>query len=346
MLKLAHGLAGRGHEVDLVLARAEGPYLDQVSEGVGLVDLDARRVATSLPGLVRYLRSKKPDALVATWEYANVVALWARRLARVPMRAIVIDQNTVSKSARHASTLRGRLMPWLMKRFYPWADYVIGNSAGVADDLRHITRLPDHRIRVVYNPIVTDDIAIMAREPVDHPWFRDGDPVLMAAGRLRPQKDFPTLIRAFAKVRERRMVRLVILGEGSEHPALEALAKELGVHAELDLHPFVDNPYAYMARASLFVLSSRWEGLPTVLVEALRCGARIVSTDCPSGPREILAGGRYGRLVPVGDVNALAAAIGDALDETESPELPDESWTPYQMDTIVDQYLELLAEPT
>ena len=341
-LKLAEGLARRGFEVDLVLAAAEGPRLAEIPPEVRVVDLRARRVLTSLPRLIRYLRREQPRALASVLDHANVVALWARKLSGYPGRVVVIEQNTLSEAARNGKSRRDRMMPRLVARFYPWADHVVGVSAGVSADLVRLTGLPEDKVGVIFNPIVSDDIIEKARAPVDHPWFRDGSPVLVAAGRLRPQKDFPLLLQAFARVRARRAARVVILGEGPERPKLEALVRRLGIEDDVDLPGATSNPYAYMARSTAFVLSSRWEGLPTVLIEALSCGAPVIATDCPSGPRDILAGGRYGTLVPVGDVGALEHAIDAALDGQLSL-APEESWRPYQLETVVDGYLRLLV---
>lgn len=341
MLNLAHGLGERGCAVDLVLARAEGPYLADVRESVRLVDLRASRVLTSLPALVRYLRREQPEALLSALDYANVVALWARRLAGIPRRVAVNEQNTISRSARNSASRRQRMVPHLVKRFYPWADYVIGNSQGVADDLSQVTGLPRERVQILYNPVVTPELREKARAPLNHPWFEVGQrPVVLAVGRLTKQKDFPTLIRAFAQVRQTQPARLLILGEGPDRPALEALVNELGLEDDVALPGFVENPYAYMSRASLYVLSSRWEGLPTVLIEALCCGAPIVATDCPSGPREILADGQHGLLVPVENVTALAQAIAAGL-AGKTPRPTAESWRPYALETVVDQYINL-----
>lgn len=343
MLNLAHGIAESGYAVDLVLAKAEGDFLAEVRRSVRVVDLRASRALTSLPALVRYLRRVQPEAMLSVIGYVNVIALWARRLAGVRTRLFVNEQNTVSFEAGNASSWRGRLTPWLIKRFYPWANHIIGNSTGVADDLSHVTGLPRDRITVIYNPsVVKVEVWEKAQAPLDHPWLRPGQPpALLAVGRLQMQKDYPTLIRAFAQVRRRRRARLLILGEGKERPRLEGLIKELGLEQDVSLPGFVMNPYAYMARASLFVLSSRWEGLPTVLIEALCCGTPVVSMDCPSGPREILRGGKYGPLVPVGDANALARAIETVLDG-DTPRPPSESWQPYELGIVVNQYIRLL----
>ncbi|MCI0562551.1 MAG: glycosyltransferase [Nitrososphaera sp.] len=342
MLNLAQGLAECGYAVDLVLAQAKGPYLGDVHAPIRLVDLKASRVLTSLPALARYLRRERPAALISALDYANVVALWARRLAGIPSRVLVNEQNTISHSARNSVRWRQRMVPHLVRRFYPWADYVIGNSQGVADDLSQVAGLHHERIKILYNPVVTLELREKARVSLNHPWFKASQPpVVLAVGRLTRQKDFPTLIRAFARVRQTRPARLLILGEGPDRPALEALVNQLGLEDDVALPGFVENPYAYMSRASLYVLSSRWEGLPTVLIEALYCGPPIIATDCPSGPREILADGQHGLLVPVGDVMTLTQAIGDGL-AGKTPHPTEESWQRYSLETVVDQYLGLL----
>jgi glycosyltransferase involved in cell wall biosynthesis len=201
-----------------------------------------------------------------------------------------------------------------MRWSYPHADAVIAVSQGVADDLARAISIPRQHIDVVYNPVVTARLEERAGVAVEHPWFGDGKPpVILAAGRLTPAKDYPTLLRAFAKVRNKHDCRLIVLGEGELRSVLEALVDELGIGDSVQFPGFSDNPSAWMRKASLFVLSSAWEGLPSVLIEAMACGTQVVSTDCHSGPHEILEGGRWGRLVLVGDSDALASAIGAEL---------------------------------
>lgn len=341
MLNLAIGMAEQGVDVDLVLAAATGPYLKMVPREVRVVDLQAGRVLASLPALVRYLRVERPVGLVSALDHANVVALWARRLAGVSTRVAVCMQNTPTQDARHAPSLRGRLTPLAMRLFYPWAEGIVGVSQGVVDDFIKMTGIRQ-KVRVIHNPVVTPDLFKRAEEPVEHPWLQPGQPpVLLGVGRLTQQKNFPNLIHAFAEVRRHRPVRLLILGEGEDRLALEGLIRELGLEAEVDLPGFVQNPYAYMKRAAMFVLSSDWEGLPTVLIEALALGTPVVATDCPSGPREILQEGRLGRLVPVRDVAALARAIEATLSAPKQP-VPPEAYAGYAQAVVVRQYLELL----
>ncbi len=240
-----------------------------------------------------------------------------KRLARAPRRLVLTERVHLSTALSDASAWRRRYLPGLVGRTYPFADALVAVSVGVADDLAPLAGLPRGRVRTVYNPVVRPEIRRLAAEPAPHRWLSDGGPpVVLGAGRLTEQKDFPTLVSAFAKARRQRPLRLVILGEAQRADAdrtaraeLRGLAERLGVGAEVELPGFVANPYAWMARASLFALSSAWEGFGNVLVEAMACGCPVVSTDCPSGPAEILGGGRYGPLVPVGDPDALAAAM-------------------------------------
>lgn len=339
---LAQAITERGFPVDLVLVKAEGVFLDELSPAVRIVDLRAPRVLRSLGPLVGYLRRERPRVLVSSMGHANLVALWAGRLAGRVTPVIVTEHNTLSQEAGRARGLRGRLWPHLLRTFYPWAARVVAVSRGAADDLANTSGLPRDRVEVVYNPVITPEMLALAGQVADHPWFAPGQPpVVLGVGRLTPQKDFGTLLRAFAEVRRSRAARLVILGEGEERPALETLAGQLGVAGDVMLPGFQANALAYMAGAAVFALSSAWEGLPTVLIEALVAGTRVVSTDCPSGPREILQEGRLGALVPVGDPSALAAAILEALGQPARA-APMEALAPFTRDAAVDHYLRVI----
>ncbi len=343
-LRIAYELA-KQLDVDLVLVEAKGEYLERVPRSVRIVNLRAGRALRALPTLVNYLRSEHPTALLVAKDYMNIIALWARRLARVPVHTVISVHINPTMNAKNATSFREKLIPLLIRIFYPWADAVIAVSQGVAEEVLRIARLPEDRIHVVYNPVVSSDIFTKAEEPVDHPWFLPGEPpVILGVGRLTAQKDFSTLIRAFALVLKRRSAKLVILGEGEERPHLESLVQELGLEAKVSMPGFVDNPYKYMKRAAVFVLSSRWEGLPTVLIEAMACGCPVVSTDCPSGPREILEQGKWGPLVPIGDEKALAEAIVQTLKQPLSCEALMKRALDFSVDWSVQQYLELLLE--
>jgi glycosyltransferase involved in cell wall biosynthesis len=341
IVNLAQGMVERGLPVDVVLATAQGVFLDHLPGAVRVVDLGAGRLIRSLLPLTRYLRREQPRILVSSMSHANLIALWAARLARCSTRVMVTVHNTMSESTPDG--LGGRLSLPLLRTFYPWADSVVAVSRGAADDLARTTGLPRERVEVIYNPVIMPAMLALARRTPDHPWFAVGQPpVILGAGRLTRQKDFPTLIRAFAELRRRRPAHLMILGDGEDRPALERLIAQLGVGDDVALPGFRDNAMAFMAHSSLFVLSSAWEGLPTVLIEALAVGIRVVSTDCPSGPREILQDGRLGALVPAGDAPALARAMLDAL-EGPADGVPADALLPFTRDAAVDNYLRVIG---
>jgi glycosyltransferase involved in cell wall biosynthesis len=338
IVNLVQGIVQRGEPVDLALAVAEGAFLDQLPRQARVVDLHGRRLIGSLAPLIRYLRRERPRVLISSMSHANLVALWAAKLARRATPVMVTVHNTMSESTGSNGGLERRLL----RTFYPWATWIVAVSRGAADDLARTTGVPRSRVEVVYNPVITPVVLALAQRPPDHPWYAPGSPpVILGVGRLTRQKDFFTLVRAFAEVRRRRRARLVILGEGEDRPALEGLVAELGLHDDVSLPGFRDNAPAYMARSALFVLSSAWEGLPTVLIEALAVGTPVVSTDCPSGPREILQEGRLGALAPIGDASALANAMDRALDHTDPP-VPPDALAAFTLDAAVDHYLRLI----
>lgn len=342
---LVKGFASRGFEVDLVVYRAEGPYLSQVPGEVNLVELGASRSLLALLPLVRYLRRRRPAALVSAMLYSNVIAVWARRLSGVKTRILITVHSMDSIQLRRSRrALLSKATPALIQAFYRWADHVVTVSEGVAKDLVQLAKLPLSSINTIYNPCDLEMIRRKAREDITHPWFAPGQPpVVMAIGRLVALKDFETLIRAVARVRRKRPVRLIILGEGPERDRLEALISQEELTQDVLLPGFVQNPYSYLAHASLLALTSVLEGLPTVLIEALALGRPVVSTDCPSGPSEILEQGRYGRLVAVGDESGLAEAIISSLEDPLPPEFLMEAAERFSPNRAVDQYVGLLG---
>jgi glycosyltransferase involved in cell wall biosynthesis len=342
VVKLVGGMCQRGMAVDLVLVNREGVHLRSVDARARLVVLGGGRVATAMMPLARYMRRARPSALVSFLSHANVAAVAARALARVELRLALVEQNTVS--AYRSNLRRDRSIPAFVRHAYPRADAVVGVSSGVADDLVSNLGVPARKVSVIHNPVVDNALLEAANAPVGHTWFGDDSaPVLVASGRLTPQKDFPTLLEAFRLLRSKVAARLIILGEGEERGRLEALRDAMGLSGDVDLHGFVENPYGYMSRADAFVLSSRWEGLPTVLIEALACGCPVVATDCPSGPREILQGGQYGELVAVGDAAALCDAMARILQTRPDRQALREHAMKYSVEQAVSHYIELLG---
>ena len=372
-VNLARALVERGYAVDLLLADATGPYLHEVPSSVRVIELKVHpsyrqlltvwqdrklfwalapilldrhssRVLRSLPSLVHYLRQEQPTAILSAQHYGNIAALSAVRLAGIATRLVITQRTQLSVYLQRGAKRRQRWVLGPIRRCYPWADEIVAVSNGVADDLAITAGVPRQRIMTIYNPVVTPELTERAGAALEHPWFTDGaPPVILGAGRLHHQKDFPTLVKAFAQVRAVRPARLIILGEGEERSTLEALIRKLGLAADVALPGFVDNPFVYMARASVFALSSIYEGLPGVLIQSMACGCPVVSTNCPSGPAEILSGGVYGPLVPIGDDTALAKAILSVLATPPDGEKLRTQASLFSLQQAVERYLEVLC---
>jgi glycosyltransferase involved in cell wall biosynthesis len=343
---LVPALARRGYRVDLLKVRGHGPNLGEVPEGVRVIDLGTSHVYPSLPPLVRYLRQERPASLFCDKDRVNHTALLARKLAGVPTYLTLSMGTTVSIDLAG----RGAWHRWKtrlsMGRWYAHADNVIVTSAGVADDMAAYTGLARDHIQVVPCPVVPAAAFAGDFPRPGHPWFAPGQPpLIIGLGELSGRKDFATLLRAFAALRQERPCRLMILGKGRQRETLLELAGQLGVADDLALPGFVDNPLGYLAHGSLFAFTSRWEGLGFALIEALAVGVPSVSTDCPSGPREILADGRYGPLVPVGDEVALARAMAETLANPMPKAVLQEAARPYEIEAATTAYAAALNLP-
>ena len=322
---LANAFAAQGDSVDMVVLDAENPYGHELAPGIRLVPLPRRRFrlpfrrskrrhqfANARPALERYLAAERPSVVISADNYANLTALDARDRSGVPVPIIVTQRTHTSTYAAGKPRLIKRI-----RRTYPQADAIVGVSRAIIDDLRTIG-VPARNMRTIYNPVIAGNFDELAARPVAHPWFQAGQPpVVLGVGRLSPQKDFPTLIRAFARARRQRPnLRLVILGEAQkpdDREGLLRLAAELEIADAVDIPGPVPQAIPYMARAGLVALTSRFEGMPGVLIEALACGTPVVSTNCPSGPDEVLEDGRYGPLLPMGDPEAVADAMLSTL---------------------------------
>jgi len=342
IVTLANQFAKQGHHVDVLLAQRVGVFLKEVSPEVNIIDFKATRMKYALLPLIRYLRVECPAGVLSSLPYPNMLNVIGSRLTRSGARVVVREANTPSIHSRRAGRFKDRLIERVAKLWYPLADWVVAVSRGVQQDLYRFTRVPKERIVLIYNPSYTARLIQLRDQPVDHPWFASGQPpVVLGVGRFYPQKGFATLLKAFALVRSNRPARLVLLGEGPLRDELEALTHQLGIADEVSMPGFVENPFAYMRRAAVFVLPSEYEGLPNVLIQAMACGCPVVSTNCPSGPEDILDNGKYGHLVPVGDVEAMADAMLRVLDG-DAPEVPEEWLLQFHEERVAQQYLRLL----
>lgn len=323
LLKIANGLANRGLEIDFVLARKPNLSHLSIHPNIQVFELASGRFnpLKNVLGLTEYLCKHQPNLLFSSIHFNNVVAALALKLANVKTQFIARQANTLELQFKGYSFGLGRILYPLTRLAYQRANLIISPSKGMISDLTGFMKVDEHKIEQIYNPTVTPDIFERAREKTGCDWLdRKTAPVIVAAGRLKPQKDFPTLLNAFAKLKQQvSNAKLVILGEGPQRQELENLAISLGIGEDVRLVGFQANPYAFLAKADVFALSSYYEGLPNILIEALALGKKIVATNCSSGPAEILRYGEYGRLVPVGSSIQLAEALEVTLTEPFSP---------------------------
>lgn len=315
-VNIANELANRGYDTEIVLFSAQGDLIEDLQPGIGVVDLKLEHIRYGLLALVRYLRRARPSVcLVCMWPL-TVMALWARFMARVPTRIVVAEHTTWSSSELVKRWSVGWQVRTSMHHSFPCADAIVTVSSGAADDLARFARLDRSSIRVIYNPVV-GVIREHTRDRLEPAgWWEGLHKRVLAVGTLKASKDYRTLIEAFALLHRRLDARLLILGEGDCRDALEKQVRSAGLEGRVYMPGFVRDTAPYYEKADLHVLSSTSEGLPTVIIEALAAGTPVVSTDCPSGPREILVNGQFGQLVPVGDAQALGSAIADALSAT------------------------------
>jgi glycosyltransferase involved in cell wall biosynthesis len=340
-VELSRGFTALGYKVDFVLIQAKGPLLSQLPQGSRIVNLDAHNAYLGLIKLVRYFQSESPDVIMAITELTGLVAIISRWIARVRTRIVIVLATTISQNKR--SPLKKKIERILVSRLYPKADEIVAVSRGTAVDFAEYTGIPLNRTKVIYSPFITPHLHDESEKPANHEFFLDREPlVILGVGRLSEPKNFSLLIRAFGLVRRQMQARLLILGDGEERANLERLVRLLGLESDVSLPGFLPSPFPYMKRAAVFVLSSLWEGLPGVLIEALACGAPVVSTDCLSGPSEILDGGKYGHLVPKEDVEALANAIIASLKGDHRK--PPASWLDqFKSEHVVKEYLKILG---
>lgn len=342
-LQLAIRLVAKGYKVSLVLAKASGINLQYLPKEVEVVDLKSRHALTSLPKLMKYLQQNKPDVLLSTQHYPNTVALLASSLAGFKGKLILRQANMLTQFKQKSGSFIPRFLFLIFKSFLPKASKVIALNESMANELLQETKLNSNKIEIINNPVDIGEITQKAKQNVAHPWLEETSdlPVLLAVGRFYPQKNFHFLLKAFAEALKERELRLIILGDGPLRSELNALAQQLGLDNHLDMPGFEENPYAYMARSSAFVLSSSWEGFPNVLVEAMACDSPVIATDCPGACREILEDGKWGELVEVDNIEAMKSAILRTVSDESRPDVRLRV-KDFSIDKIANKYTSLL----
>jgi glycosyltransferase involved in cell wall biosynthesis len=342
-VQLANGLSSKVGKVDFIVARSDGHYRQFVSGTVNVIDLQRSRTLATLFALRRYIKVNKPDVVLSTMTDANVVILLATLFSQPPPVVVIRETIMMSENLRHFPWLKAKVLGVFAGLLYPNADAIVSLSKGVAIDLEK--RMGDLKrpVRVIYNPGPSEQEYGIGGQPSEQFLKSKEDGfVFVALGRLHEQKDYPTLIKAFAKIRKEVRSNLWILGEGEEQPALETLVRELGLEKEVFMPGFVRDPYPYLRAADVFVMSSKYEGGPSSMLQAMACGCKVVSTDAPCGPAEFLEYGQQGYLVPVGDVDAFADSALRSLKEPLDLELRKKSMKRFDPQAIVDEYLEFL----
>jgi len=338
MLVFSGELVKRGLRVELVLANLEGALQDLIPKGVCVINLGSSRMLKAIAGLAAYFQSAHPLAIFSTITHANIAAIYAARYAHVEAPLVVRQSNApISESKDSVGRfLTSRLIPLAYER----ASAVIAVSEGVRSELITLNRRLARKIQVLPTPVLTEQTKQQGEEPAPHRWFADRSvPVILSAGRLKVHKGMLELIRAFKRVRSRHAARLLIIGDGPERERLEAEVRRLGLQSDVELPGFFPNPFAFMRQASVFALASRYEGLPNVLIQAMSFGTPIVSTDCPSGPREILQDGTWGRLVTVGAEDELVTALEESLYLPKQWAAQENAWKRYGAAAAASEYL-------
>jgi glycosyltransferase involved in cell wall biosynthesis len=339
---LANSFANRGYKIDMVLLSARGEFLDELHPDVKVIDLQIKRLRETLIPLVSYLRRVQPDAVLANMWPLTSIALWGRTLARVPTRVVVAEHTTWSGDPIARSVLGLWKVKTTMHLTFPKADGIVAVSLGAADDLARLAGVKRDSITVIYNPVTGRKSRPVSVPMAPLNWWSGKHLRLLAVGNLIPIKDYSTLLAAFALLRQRVDAQLLILGEGNCRNELEAQATKLGIEGSLYMLGFVKDPSPYYHRADLHILSSAGEGFGNVIVEALAAGTPVVSTDCPSGPREILCNGKFGRLVPVGDASKMAWAMAESLATAPDRLALKARAQDFSIDKAVDKYEDLL----
>jgi glycosyltransferase involved in cell wall biosynthesis len=339
IFNLSKGLIEKKYKIEILVNQMTPESF--VDPGISILNLNQPRTYKNFFPIARYLKIKRPKSFMSVIYHGNLVSLAAHAISKSKSRMVVCEHIALEQALGNEKFFMRHVLKLLIRIFYRFAGSVVTVSKTAADELKS-HGVPKNKIEVIYNPVITNDLLAGSDEKIDLPWFNSQTaPIILSIGRLTVQKDFETLIRAAAEVKKQREVKLLILGDGPEKENLNQLIRQLGLESDVLMPGFVKNPYSYFKYSSVFVLSSRWEGLPTVLIEALAFGVPIVSTDCPAGPKEILQEGKLGRLVEVGDAKAMSNAIIETLDNPlPKPNANDlENFT---SDTAVSKYEKVL----
>lgn len=340
VVNMANGFVKLGISVDLLLSSAVGPYIELLTPKVNIVDLNTGRVLSSLPRLIKYLHEQTPTVFISHQAHANIIAIIAHLIDHSRSKLIVCEHSVPSRYSSFSHKIIDRFIPILESLLYPFVDAIVGVSSQVVNEVRSLLISGKHKVHLIHNPIINSNIYELMDEKPPELYSSKGK-IILSVGRLVPVKGYRSLIHAFVFIRKKIDADLFILGEGKQRIELTLLAKELKIEKNVHLLGFMKNPYSFMKNADVFVLSSIYEGLPTVLIEAMACGVPVVSTKS-GGSTEILGKGKYGKLVPAENPQSLAKAIVDVLENPPDNRPAQKRSNDFTVDKSIQEYIELI----
>lgn len=346
LLNLGYELSVSGQNIDLIVTRKAKRLIDPKYKEAGcrIIDIGVDRVRYSIIGLIRYIKSAKPDILISGAPTNSILTIIAKYISLSSVKTILGIHCILSETRKES--IFNWLIYFSMRLFYRFADKIIAGSEYAAKDFSKVTGIPIEKIDVIYNPVISDTILVESITPISHPWFDKSKqcPIIMGIGRMEKEKNFQLLVKAFANIRKIREVNLMLLGDGSKRKEIEDLIEQLNIKEYVSIEGFVNNPFPYIAKASLVVVPSLHEMFSCVLIEAMALGISIVATDCPGGNKEILGDGKYGKIVKTGDENDLAIGIMEMLDNPSKPDILKERSQLYSAKSIVKEYLDVVRK--
>ncbi len=338
MITLANSFYDKGYDVDIVVLQNKGHFIKSVNNKITIIDLSTTRVLFAIYPLARYFYKRKPNVVLSALTHVNLISIIARFLYVFPLRLVVSEHAVVSAISKHTSQIKTKLFPLLIRVFYRYSDHVVAVSSSVANDILSISKIDSKRISKIYNPIDFDKLCLSDVNRKVGSKYQ-----IIGVGRMSPEKDFPTLIKAFYYVKKSMDVHLIILGEGEEYDLIDKLIRKYELGDHVSLYGFVDNPELYIKQSDILCVTSISEGFCNVVVEALALGTSVITTDC-GGPREILENGLHGVIVPVGDFKKLAIEIVTVLSSNKvTPPVPYLE-SRFGVSVISDKYLEVLIK--
>lgn len=315
MLALAEGLIKRGYEVDLVILdiKINSEVIHKIPSKANLIRISARRTVTAVPALLKYLKDSRPAVMISGGPSSNCIALIAKLITKQSTKFIITEHSLPSVDVYDSEKKTDKFIPLLMKLLYPRSDHIVAVSNAVASDLCKFSKLRPESIKTIYNPVVENNLIESSKQKLDHPWFQDErNFVVLFVGRLESVKNLETLVRSFSYLKDHENIKLVVVGDGSQKNDLKTLSKTLGLSDRVSFVGYSSNPYAYMRSSNLLILCSKWEGLPTVLIEAMACGTPVIATENLASAKEIFEDGKQGFIVE-SNPEAIAEGIKRAM---------------------------------